>query len=175
MKSKSFIKKFKHNYYKKGSFIKKFKFSLILLLILFPLMSFKSWKGYDIVNVGITSISILFGFALSFFLTIYTNRDLNLFFKKHNMFLNFIEDNKEYLFFLLRSVIYMYILSLTTSYEYKINFTNLHISMYLSTVPIIFVIGMVCFFKTSDFLDKYIIVYKNTYSDRVLNEKTLNK
>lgn len=166
MKLKMFIRKLKFEYYKKDSFIKKFKISLLMLIVLFLSMFLKSWNNYDIINVGITSISILFGFALSFFLTIYSNENLNKKFKKKNMFDKFINDNKKYLNFLLGSIVFMYIVSLTTSFEKVIYIDYIGIKIYLSTVPLVFVSGILCFLKTFDFVDKYIIVYQNTYSDK---------
>lgn len=144
---------------------------LYLVFLLSIGMLFGSWSDKDISEVSITTISILFGFGLSFFIAIYSQNELNLYLKETKLLTGFIDDNKDYLKNLLIAIIVIYILGLFSSYEkiFTFNILSLDISLYFSINPIIAYYSVYSFIKTIDFLDNYTNLYKNTYS------KTLNK
>lgn len=142
-------------------FIVKCRWILLLLSsasLFFPLKD-------RLLSDAITCISIIFAFSQSFLLATYANQEINLYMKKHNMFEKFIYDNKKFLKISLISLLFLFFLNaFSFSYNYKDFF-------YLSSLHIVLFIIVFQLNYTFDFADKYMNLYKNSYSDKVLNKK----
>ena len=85
--------------------------------------------------------------------------------KKHNMFEKFIYDNKNFLKISLISLLLLFFLNaFSFSYNYKdvLYFSSLHIALLI----IVFQLDYTLYFA-----DKYMNLYKNSYSDKVLSKK----
>ena len=131
---------------------------LLSVSLLFPLKD-------GLISDAITCISIIFAFSQSFLLAAYANQEINLYMKKHNMFEKFIYDNKKFLKRSLFSLLFLFFLNtFSFSYSYK----N---ALYISSLHIALLIIIFQLDHTLSFADKYMNLYKNSYSDKVLNEK----
>lgn len=119
----------------------------------------------DLLSDAITCVSIIFAFSQSFLLAAYANQEINLYMKKHNMFEKFIYDNKKFLKTSLFSLLFLFFLNaFSFSYNYKD-------TLYVSSLHIALLIIIVQLHYTLNFADKYMNLYKNSYSDKVLNKK----
>lgn len=133
-------------------------FLLSIVTLLFPLKD-------GLLSDAITCISIIFAFSQSFLLAAYANQEINLYMKKHNMFEKFIYDNKKFLKNSLFSLLFLFFLNVFSfSYNYKniLYISSLHIALLIIVFQLDYTLG---------FADKYMNLYKNSYSDKVLNEK----
>ncbi|MBR1778305.1 MAG: hypothetical protein IJ752_06965 [Alphaproteobacteria bacterium] len=142
-------------------FLKKYRvFILFLFLMLSPFFSLKE----DLISDAITCISIVFAFSQSFLLATYSNKEINFYMKKHNMFEGFIQDNKKFLKLCLFSLIFLFFLSV---FNFKYDYYDiLHVSsIHFALLIIVFQLNY-----TLDFADNYMNVYKNSYNQKVLNE-----
>lgn len=110
---------------------------------------------------SITCISIIFAFSQSFLLATYANKDINIYMKKHNMFDRFIKDNRRFITFCLYSLMMLFLLNLF-SFEWKYECLNLSPSHFA------FLITLIQLDYTLTFARKYMNVYKNSYSDKVI-------
>lgn len=133
-------------------------FLLLNVSLLFPLKD-------DMFSDAITCISIIFAFSQSFLLAAYANQEINLFMKKHNMFEKFIYDNKKFLKTSLLSLLFLFFLS-AFSFSY-----NYNCILFISSSHIALLITVFQLNHTLDFADKYMNLYKNSYSDKVLNKR----
>ncbi len=134
----------------------------ILFLLLNISLLFTLNNG--LLSDAITCISIIFAFSQSFLLAAYANQEINLYMKKHNMFEKFIYDNKKFLKTSLFSLLFLFFLNaFSFSYNYKD-------TLYLSSAHIALLIIVFQLDYTFDFADKYMNLYKNSYSDKVLNK-----
>ena len=106
----------------------------------------------------------VFAFSQSFLLATYSNKEINFYMKKHNMFEGFIQDNKKFLKLCLFSLIFLFFLSV---FNFKYDYYDiLHVSsIHFALLIIVFQLNY-----TLDFADNYMNVYKNSYNQKVLNE-----
>lgn len=133
-------------------------FLFLLATLFFPLKR-------ELLSDAITCISIIFAFSQSFLLAAYANPGINLYMKKHNMFEKFIYDNKKFLKASLFSLLLLFFLS---AFSFSYNYDDI---LFMSSLHIALLIIVFQLDYTLDFADKYMNLYKNSYSDRVLNKK----
>lgn len=133
-------------------------FLFLLATLFFPLKR-------ELLSDAITCISIIFAFSQSFLLAAYANPGINLYMKKHNMFENFIHDNKKFLKVSLFSLLLLFFLS---AFSFSYNYDDI---IFMSSLHIALLIIVFQLDHTLDFADKYMNLYKNSYSDKVLNKK----
>ena len=146
---------------KSRKFSKKCRASILFIFLILSL--FFSLKE-DLISDAITCISIVFAFSQSFLLATYSNKEINFYMKKHNMFEGFIQDNKKFLKLCLFSLIFLFFLKV---FNFKYNYNNI---LYVSSIHIALLIIVFQLNYTLDFADNYMNVYKNSYNQKVLKE-----
>ena len=112
--------------------------------------------------MSITCLSIIFGFAFSFILGIYTQERINVFMNDKGILDSFIIDNKAYLLEMLSAIVLIFILSVL-KYSYTFYLITISTDNFIVSITIFEIL------KTMDFIKHYFMVYKNTYCDRVRN------
>ena len=141
------------------------KYKILYLLFIFIFSTFFNIYNENLISNAITCISIVFAFSQSFLLATYANKDINTYMKnKNNMFKGFIDDNKHFLKIALWILILLFnldIFSFHKNYKDFIYISSNHIALLL----IIWQLD-----KTYEFVDNYMNVYKNSYSDKVLKD-----
>lgn len=126
---------------------------------------FCSFDKADLLSDAITCISIIFAFSQSAVLAIYGNKDINLYMKKNKMLKSYIKDNT---FFMKLSILLLIILFLCKSYSFFVSFRCL---LFLTSNHIAFIIIVVELFYTLDYIQRYMNVYNNSYTDKVLKQE----
>lgn len=134
------------------------------ILFVFSMGSFLFSLKESLISDAITCISIIFAFSQSFLLATYSNKEINVYMKKHNMFEDFIKDNKKFLKLSLFSLITLFFLNV---FNYKYDYKNI---VYISSLHIALLIIVFQLNYTIDFADNYMNVYKNSYNSKVLKE-----
>lgn len=134
------------------------------ILFVFSMGSFLFSLKESLISDAITCISIIFAFSQSFLLATYSNKEINIYMKKHNMFEDFIKDNKKFLKLCLFSLIFLFFLKV---FNFKYNYNNI---LYVSSIHIALLIIVFQLNYTLDFADNFMNVYKNSYNQKVLNE-----
>lgn len=155
------------NLKKKRAIMRSRKFSKkcrMAILFVFSMGSFLFSLKESLISDAITCISIIFAFSQSFLLATYSNKEINVYMKKHNMFEDFIKDNKKFLKLSLFSLITLFFLNV---FNYKYDYKNI---VYISSLHIALLIIVFQLNYTIDFADNYMNVYKNSYNSKVLKE-----
>lgn len=144
-------------------FLKKYK--VLYLSSIFIFLTFFDICNENLISNAITCISIVFAFSQSFLLATYANKDINTYMKnKNNMFKGFIDDNKHFLKTALWILILLFILDIFSFYKNYKDF------IYISSNHIALLLIIWQLDKTYEFVDNYMNVYKNSYSDKVLKD-----
>lgn len=146
-------------------FLLKYKYLLYPFVILF-ISIFFDVTYENLISDGITCISIIFAFSQTFIFTAYSHERINEYMKKHDMLENFITANKCFLRESLIALLLLFLISVKIfSYKfYCIYISNNHIVLFVVAYQLNL---------TIEFLHKYMNFYKNSYSNRLKNEKQL--
>ena len=137
--------------------------TLILFLFLLATLFFPLKR--ELLSDAITCISIIFAFSQSFLLAAYANPGINFYMKKHNMFEKFIYDNKKFLKVSLFSLLLLFFLR---AFSFSYNYDDI---LFMSSLHVALLIIVFQLDYTLDFADKYMNLYKNSYSDKVISKK----
>ena len=92
----------------------KYKTTIYTSILFFISLFLKFDEKLDIPSISITCLSIIFGFAFSFILGIYTQKKMNVFMKKEGILDGFIKDNRAYLLEMLYAIIFIFVMSIYT-------------------------------------------------------------
>ena len=122
-------------------------------------------KSVNFISDCITCISIIFAFSQSFLLATYTNKEINTYMKKNNMFDQFIKDNRNFIHGCLYSLLLLFLIRIF-SFNCEYNDT-----LFVSSNHIALLIIIIQLNYTLIFADYYMNVYKNSYSIKVTNQK----
>lgn len=140
----------------------KYKIIFIVSTLFFVSLFLKLDNVTNISSMSITCLSIIFGFAFSFILGIYTQERINVFMNDKGILDSFIIDNKAYLLEMLSAIVLIFILSVL-KYSYTFYLITISTDNFIVSITIFEIL------KTMDFIKHYFMVYKNTYCDRVRN------
>ena len=138
----------------------------VLVLFVLSVMSFLFHFTENLISDAITCISIIFAFSQSFLLAAYSNKDINVYMKKHGMFECFIKDNKK---FLKSSLIALIALFFLIIFDFNFCF-DCGGYVYVSSMHVALLIIVYQLNCTLDFADNYMNVYKNSYSLKLSRE-----
>lgn len=137
-----------------------------LVLFVLSVMSFLFPFTENLISDAITCISIIFAFSQSFLLAAYSNKDINVYMKKHGMFECFIKDNKKFLKSSLFALIALFFLII---FDFNFCF-DCGCCVYVSSMHVALLIIVYQLNCTLDFADNYMNVYKNSYSLKLSRE-----
>lgn len=146
-------------------FLKKYKICFISMIFIGIFSSLFQFESECFISDCITCISIIFAFSQSFLLATYTNKDINIYMKEHKMFDQFIKDNRNFICSCLYSLLLLFMIcffSFQCEYKQIIFISSNHIALLVIIVQLNY---------TLLFAERYMNVYKNSYSHKVLRQK----
>lgn len=145
------------------------KLLIFLTVIIFITSLFSSEEYINIYSEIITCCSIILGFVITSLTALYTNQKLNMALKHMKQLDNFLEYHQDFIISIVGLIILSFMFQLFPKQLIDITMKGKYI-LYLHIPILLFIFAMILLYKSVDYVNKFLQLYKNTYSEYIKNK-----